>query len=248
MTHRLGRLSVLCFIAIFLTGCAATGTMISKRDLSVETKMSNTVFLEPVTASKKTIFIQIRNTSDKPDFDINNEVTQALIAKGYQIIDDPDMAYYLLQANILQVGKIDPTAAEQAFLSGYGDAATGAALGGALGGAVIGNSLGYGILGAAVGGMGTIVADSLVKDVYFSVITDLQISEQVKDGQAVVNRSKHSLDQGISGGTVSMTENISNRQRYQTRILSSANKANLEWEEAAPDLVSGLVRSMSGMF
>ncbi len=53
--------------AILLSGCAATHVAISKRDLDVQTKMSDTVFLDPVGADRKTVFVQIRNTSDKPE-------------------------------------------------------------------------------------------------------------------------------------------------------------------------------------
>lgn len=35
---------------------------------------------------------------------------------------------------------------------------------------------------------------------------------------------------------------------YQTRVVSSANKVNLEWVEAAPALRTGLTRAISGMF
>jgi Enterobacterial TraT complement resistance protein len=37
-------------------------------------------------------------------------------------------------------------------------------------------------------------------------------------------------------------------KRYQTRVQSTASKANLEFEEAAPELTSGLTRSIAGIF
>ncbi|MEX3853809.1 complement resistance protein TraT [Paraburkholderia sp. BR10923] len=102
-----------------LTDCAATHVAISKHDLDVQTKMSDTIFLDPVADSKKTVFVQIRNTSDKPHFDIAADVKAAVSGKGYRIVGDPDHAQYILQANILQVGKVAPSAAQEAF-GGYG--------------------------------------------------------------------------------------------------------------------------------
>lgn len=101
-----------------LSGCAATQLAIEKHDLDVQTKMSDTIFLDPTSDSKKTIFVQVRNTSDKPDFDISSDVTAAIAAKGYRVVNDPDNAQFVLQANILQVGKVAPSAAQMQF-GGY---------------------------------------------------------------------------------------------------------------------------------
>ncbi|TLS68729.1 hypothetical protein FEF65_03265 [Mariprofundus erugo] len=58
--------AVIALISLWmLSGCAATQTAISKRNLDVQTKMSSTVFLDPVAPEKMTIFVQVRNTSDK---------------------------------------------------------------------------------------------------------------------------------------------------------------------------------------
>jgi hypothetical protein len=36
--------------------------------------------------------------------------------------------------------------------------------------------------------------------------------------------------------------------KYRTRVVSTANKANLQYEEAATELTNGLARSISGLF
>jgi hypothetical protein len=49
--------SLAIFAAIsILSGCAAVHTSIAKKDLDVQTKMSDTVFLDPVGPDKKTVF------------------------------------------------------------------------------------------------------------------------------------------------------------------------------------------------
>ncbi|WP_116964558.1 complement resistance protein TraT [Fastidiosibacter lacustris] len=45
-----------------LSGCAAIGTAIKHRNLEVNSKMSDTIFLDPVPQSEKTIYIQVRST------------------------------------------------------------------------------------------------------------------------------------------------------------------------------------------
>ncbi len=50
---------------LMLSGCSATHTAISKRNLQVQTKMSDTIFLDPVADDKRTVFVQVRNTSDQ---------------------------------------------------------------------------------------------------------------------------------------------------------------------------------------
>lgn len=37
-------------------------------------------------------------------------------------------------------------------------------------------------------------------------------------------------------------------KRYRTRIVATAEKVNLDWPQAAPDLVSGMTRSIAGVF
>ena len=36
-------------------------------------------------------------------------MTAAIAGKGYKVVQDPTLAHYLLQANILSVGKTDPS-------------------------------------------------------------------------------------------------------------------------------------------
>lgn len=239
--------SLLAISVLSLSGCAATHVAISKRELDVQTKMSATVFLDPVASSQRSVLVQIRNTSDKPNFDIQHDISSALQAKGYRVVDDPEQAHYILQANILQVGKSDRSAAESALGGGYGGGIAGGFTGAALSGMTGGsgrNMLGAGLVGALVG----TVADAAVKDVYYSAITDVQIKERLAKGKKAQLDSLHNLNQGTSGGTTVTYQDDTDFRAYQTRILSSANKVNLEFDEAAPALKQGLVRSLSGAF
>jgi hypothetical protein len=234
-------------ISIMLASCAAIGTAIDKKNLDVQTKMTNTIFLDPVAPNLRTVFVQVRNSSDKPEFRIEAEVKARISQKGYRIVDNPAKAHYILQANILQVGQVSKSAAEDSFAGGYGDLAAGAVAGGLIGGGGNKSTTGT-VAGALVGAGIAFAADHMVKDVSFAVITDLQISERTKKGVNVINKSSNKLAQGNSGSTESNVKEVNNLKKYQTRILSSANQANLKWDEASKVLVQGLTSSISGVF
>ncbi len=113
---QVGRVAVAGMALLFLVGCAASQTMISKRNLDVQTKMSETIFLDPVGPEKKVIFVDVRNTSDKDNFDIATPIKDAIAKRGYRITQNPDEAHYRLQANVLSVAKTDPTAARHRYV------------------------------------------------------------------------------------------------------------------------------------
>jgi outer membrane lipoprotein SlyB len=226
-----------------LSGCAATQVAIAKRDLDVQTKMSATIFLDPVPPEEMTVYVQVRNTSDKQELDLGPDIAAAVQAKGYRIVRDPKQAKFYLQANVLQVGKTDPTAIQQHLGGGYG-----AGLGGAMAAASLGGS-GRGMLTAGlIGGVGEVIAGSMVKDVYFSIVTDIQIKERLTAGKKATLDSRHLNKQGTSGvENVTYSDQV-DMKTYQTRLVSTANKMNLEFTEAAPALRSGLTRALSGLF
>lgn len=229
----------------FLTGCAATQVAVSKRNLDVQTKMSASLFVDPIeNEQSKKIYIQTKNTSDKPGFRISHELEQAFAAKGFRVVPKLHQANFVVQVNVLQVGKMDPTAAESAVYRGYGT--DGIALGASA--AYLAGGSDKQILGAGIlGGITSVVADSLVKDVHFSVITDVQIRERLEKGK-VETTSLHHNQSGTSGHVISKYTEKTNWKVQQTRILSSANKMNLDFDEAAPKLQTALVQSIVNIF
>lgn len=236
--------------ALFLNGCSAVHTSIAKKDLDVQTKMSDTIFLDPVGPDKKVVYLEVRNTSDKSNFDIMDPIRQSLQSRGYVVTNDPERAHYWLRANILSVGKANPTAAETALGSGFGGALGGAAAGAAIGGGLGGwSGAGIGgLAGVAVGGLVETIADAAVHDTTFMVVTDIEIAEKAKQGVLVRQDSKQDAKQGMGGSRTQTSSEVSDRKKYRTRVVSTANQVNLEYEEAAPELTNGLVRSIAGVF
>ncbi|ADU73072.1 conjugal transfer complement resistance protein TraT [Pantoea sp. At-9b] len=228
--------------SLLLSGCGAMSTAIKKRNLEVKTQMSQTVWLEP--SSQKTVYLQVRNTSDKDMSDLQTLLAQDLQAKGYTVTSSPDTAYYWIQANVLKADKMDLRESQGFLSSGYEGAAMGAALGSGItaynsnsGGAILGVGLAAGLAGMA--------ADAMVEDVNYTMVTDLQISERSK--ATVTTDNVAALRQGTSGVKVQTSSEEGNRMKYQTRVVSNANKVNLKFEEAKPVLEAQLAKSVAGI-
>ncbi|AGO57711.1 TraT complement resistance protein TraT (plasmid) [Serratia plymuthica 4Rx13] len=230
--------------AIALSGCGAMSTAIKKRNLDVKTQMSETIWLEPST--ERTVYIQVRNTSDKDMASLAPKIANDLKTKGYQVVNSPEAAYYWVQASVLKADKMDLRDTQGFLSSGYGGGAMGAALGAGItaynsnsAGATLGVGLASGLIGMA--------ADAMVEDTNYTMITDLQISERSKKGSEVTTDNVAALKQGTSGYKVQTSTETGDRMKYQTRIVSNANKVNLKYEEAQPVLEAQLAKSITGI-
>jgi len=229
---------------VALSGCSAVTTAVKKRNLEVKTQMSETIWLDPVSQQQKTVFVQVRNTTDK-SIDIVNALSDKLASKGYEVVQDPDAAHYWIQTNILKLDKMDLREAQGFLSSGYGAGISGAALGALATGAFTSRNSSLaagGLIGATVG----LVADAMVEDVNYSMITDVQIVE--KTDKQVQTTEQANIKSGSSSSTQTTLTTTDNKKRFQTRILSNANQVNLEFEEAKPALIDGLTTSISGVF
>ena len=87
-----------------LSGCAAMGTAIKHRNLKVESKMSDSIFLEP-TDAKKTIYIQVKSTLSQ-DFDgLKQQLKQQLGNNEWTVVNKVADAEDMVQINVLQAGQ-----------------------------------------------------------------------------------------------------------------------------------------------
>ena len=223
---------------LVLSGCATTDGTGLADSLEVSTKMSSTIWLDPVGSDKRTIFLSLRNTSDK-DMNIANQISEAIVSKGYKVVTNPDEAHYWIQGNILKVGKSTDEETDSFLDTGFGGGVVGGVLGSTIGG---GNGKTVATVGGALAGY---LIDKAFEDTMYTMVTDLQISEA--SDETVLSKSNHQLSQGNSGSTVQASEKSGNRKKYQTRIVSTAIQSNLAFEQARPELESGLIRSISGL-
>ena len=236
--------------AVF-SACAAMETSMAKNELEVRTQMSETIFLDPVGPVNRTIYIEVRNTSDRDHFDIEAPIIAAIGRGGYRIVDDPEHAHYWLQANVLMVEKSTKDDAQQSLLNGYGGA-----LGGAVAGAAVGAATGgsgetialTALVGATIGLIGETVGNAMVDDVLYVAVTDVQVVEKAKQGVEIHSQSQQSLTQGKDGRLSQQFQEVTNRKKFRTRVVSTANQANLDYEEAKTLLASGLTRSLANLF
>lgn len=200
-----------------LCGCMAVQTTLEHRTLETQTQLSKTIFLDPVAPSQKTVFVVVKNTSDQ-SMNIQQPLQDAFRAQGFKVMNSPSSAHYLLQANILSIGKMSQSAAKDALGHGFGSALAGGVTGAAIGS--FGNNANMMLAGGLAGGAIGLVADSLVKDVNYTLVTDVKITEHSKKGT-------HS---------------------FKTRVVSTANKVNLNFSTARPALEAGLVNTLVGIF
>jgi len=262
---------ILLIIIIFvLQGCAAAKIAIEHKDLAISTRMSDSIFLELTDAVENTVYVDIKNTSDK-ELQVNEKIKAAIQSRGYKVVDDFKKAFFHLRGNILFVGKADPSAADSALANGFGGGLAGVAIGNEIGGT--GAMIGLGLAGAAL----EMITNALTKNVTFIIVTDLQISERSTDiitqsieskftqgetnrlllpetqrsptafgmNEQITNYKEH-LDKGTIIKQNSTVK--TNRRKYRTRVVSKANQVNLEFHEAQEILEYNLAKSIAGIF
>jgi len=228
-----------------LMSCAATQTALEHRNLDSHSNLSETIFLDPVSSSEKTVHVAIRNTSGK-DLDISHQLRMALMSHGYRVVSNPGSAHYLLQANIVNLDKMSVMASQRALGGGYGSAISGGVAGAGLA-ALTGNT--NAIIGGGVGGgLVGLAADALVKDVNYTMVTDVQISERLGHGMTMDEEFKALLKNGSASSSQQVHSKKSDYQRYRTRVDSNAGRVNLSYNNARPVLEDGLVKTLSGLF
>lgn len=229
-----------------LTGCAAMNTAITHRNLQTQTKMSQSLFLKPVPKSQKTVLVDIHNASNQR-LSLIPKIKLALKNNGYRVVNSMKKAHYLLQANVLKIGKLSKSAGESALADGYGGAVSGAAIGAATAAATSGSNESI-IGGGLVGGIVGTVANDLVTDTTYSMITDVQISERLAKGVKARSSTLSHMQQGSSTKTVTRLSTKSNWMKYRTRILSTADKVNLKFATAKPALERQLAHAIASIF
>ncbi|MCC5791663.1 MAG: complement resistance protein TraT [Legionellaceae bacterium] len=226
-----------------LCSCAATQTALEHGKLATSTKMSETIFLDPVPNQQKTVHLSVKNTSDQT-IDFSKPLAQALESHGYKVVKNPGSAHYLIQANVLKIGKMSRSASESAIGAGFGSRL--ASIGG---GAAVGsltNSSNAMIAGGLAGGLASVAADALIKDVNYAMITDIQISERTS--QKIKQRTRANLQNGASTNTTQDYSEDTNLKRYRTRLVSNADKVNLKFADARPILENNIAHAIAGIF
>jgi Enterobacterial TraT complement resistance protein len=245
------RASLVAGVIATMAGCAAVSTSVAKRNLDVQTKISTSIFVEPVKRASRTVYIDIRSGVMEFDRNIFTRAIREAFAtnpNGYTITDDPDQAQYRLAIFVNTLEKASPTAAEVALKQGYrGDVSAGAQAGLVVG-ADQGRTATSAVAGGLVGALGTSAANAFVQDVTYMLVADVQIKEKTANGVIVRKDTKISAKVSDAGTSTQTASEASNRMEYRTRIVTTANKANLELNEAQEVMFKKTAFAMSSFF
>lgn len=250
LNSRIAALLSMLALTSILGGCAATYTSIAKKDLDVQARTSTAVFVDPVAREKRTVYLDVK--SGVMEFD-RRAFKQFVVEQfglndnGYRVVDDPDSAQFQMIAYVLNLEKASPTAAESALNQGY---MGGAVMAGAATGSLVnkGNPYRGAAAGGVLGGAAELVSGALVKDVTYMLVCDVQIKEKAPKGVYV--RKDSQVDAKVSdAGTSRQTySEVGNKKEYRTRIVTTANKANLKLEQASDLMFKKTAYAMSGFF
>lgn len=237
-------------------GCSSLSTAIKKQDLVVESKLSYSVVLEPLSPSDRIVYARIRDVSGNNMRKVmQSKIESQLQAEGFVVTNDPKKANLMLNATILSAGKTTADEANKYLSSGYKGAAEGALLGigaASMAGGSNSETLGAGLVVGAAG----FLADSLVEDVYYTFVMDVELRERPLDGDSIENSTnnmaakgmvtKNNVNLNVSKSAVKRGENY-NWIVHNTRIVTTANKMNLKLEEAIPAVQGKTASSLSEM-
>ena len=238
-----------------LAGCAAGYTALNKKELEVVTRTSTSIFVDAVAREKRTIYLDVR--SGVQEFD--RRQFKAFVAQqftqfndnGYRLVDDPEKAHFQMTAYVLNLEQAKPNAAEAALGGGFAGAGAMALMSGAATSAIVSGTGGSDSratnMGLAVGAA-SFIADTLVKDVTYMLVVDVQIKEKTANGAIVRKDTRIDTKVSDAGGSSQYVSEVSNSKEYRTRIVTTANKANLTLQEAQNPMFTKTAYAMSGLF
>ena len=245
-----GRVILVLTCVVVLSGCAAAQVALGKKDLVVNTKMSEAIFVREVPKSQRSIYVKVRSAvADFPKREFRDIVKAAVSdpEEGYTITDNPDTATYHLNIFVTNMEQASLTAAQSALGQGYsrrGGIAAGAAAGRVMGSGSSKNM----VAGALVGGIGSTIANALVKDVTFMLVTDIRITHKLRDGVYGRKDTQASMRQGSGGTSKQTVSQVTDALEQTTRVVTTANKANLKLDEARAEMFRKHSYAISGFF
>jgi hypothetical protein len=248
--NRTSGLIVMSLVLSLLGGCAATQVAIGKKDLKVNTRTSTAIFVDPVSKDKRTVYLDVKSgvmEFDRRDF--KNFVTQSFAQNtdgGFVVVDDPDKAQFQMLVYVLNLEEASPTAAEAALNQGY----VGGIAAGAAAGALINSNNRYtgAAAGGLIGGAAELIGGALVHDVTFMLVCDVKITEKAKKGVYVRKDTQISEKVSDAGSSKQSVSEVSDRKAYRTRIVTTANQANLDLADAKNLMFKKTAYAMAGFF
>ncbi|MDQ1237813.1 MAG: complement resistance protein (plasmid) [Wigglesworthia glossinidia] len=221
-------------VLLTVTNCETINTVIKRKNLEMHTYMSKTIYLEP--SNNNTVYVQIKNTSDKKLNKLQNKIFSSLQRKGYKITFFPENAHYWIQANILRIEKTN-TQTRNALLHDCFEKDLD----------TINFNKSCKIDDFRYFNSIDEISSTFIEDTNFVIVTDIQISEKVKrSGVKVFSQS--TILQGSNGKRIETSNEINDRRHYQTRILAYASQINLDFYQIKEKFEDQIANSISEIF
>jgi len=250
---------ILCatLLGVFFSGCLTTS-------LQTSATMSQTIFLNPVSKDKKSVFLNIKNTSGE-NVNLEPKLRNILQAKSYEIVDNPELATYILSTNVLYCNrKQENNAVPAAVAGGATDAGISIYNSDSAGGAIAATAA-----GALIGG----ILGKLSEDTIWQMQVDVNVRQKSTgkiytqnanlSGQASVNDTTRSGTLNSFGGDIRddksghLSSNALNKTQQSfeddyieksTVVFAEAVKNGLKLDEATPILEDKVAAQIGGLF
>ncbi|MCL4542924.1 MAG: complement resistance protein TraT [Deltaproteobacteria bacterium] len=239
---KLASLILFFLLPVFaFTGCATTAGQatsasgLSSGNVALSTKMSSSIFLQPVAPQQKVVYVSARNTSTATGLNFRNELISALIDEGYRITNNPRKANFMLMSNVLYIGK------ESRSYTAIG------ALAGGFGGAFVGSRYNSGtgvVAGGALGALAGGIIGSMFQNKNYIMVVDIQL-EQREAG--TYTTSSTNAGQGTASNITTHNGGVKNWAIYRNRIVSQASAINLKFSSAEPLLKRQMAHSIANL-
>ncbi len=235
-------LAILLLLPVLaFSGCATTAgsttsaSGLSSGNVALSTKMSSSIFLQPVSPQQKIVYVSTRNTSTATGLNFRNELISVLISEGYRVTNNPQDANFMLMSNVLYIGK-----------ESYNYTVAGALAGG-FGGAFIGSRYNSGtsmVAGGALGALAGGIIGSMFTNKNYMMVVDIQL-EQRQAG--TYTTSSTNASQGTASNITTYNAGVKNWAIYRDRIVSQASAINLQFSSAEPLLKRQMAHSIANL-
>lgn len=217
--------------------------------------------IRPASHKDMTVYVRYRNSSGSA-LDIRESVLTEVKNAGYRIVDDLDLAQYILTADLRYVGEKSSKT--------YGHTIFGALIG-AVAGGIIGHQIGKGKtekvvgagVGGALGGLAGKAIDNRNKIITVDMVVDLRIGERIKEGLKTERKSNSNSSISASGSISSTAGGYERGQSnanfgestlvvisedflyHENRFIATATKLKLTLGEAQEALSAQISRAIA---
>ncbi len=242
MKLRIYLLSLLTMM--LLVGCATTtsqstaeeeiNTSSSNQTAFLKTKTSKEFVAKPANDMERTVYVQIENNSNKPDFYITEQLVKDLTNKGYRVVQATDKAHYLLEVHIIDVSENDSNIPNSLYKAGYGNRLDD----------VFSREVLFQHENQKQGKTRELFNKMIGKGKVYYVVTDVRISirtrESIRD-ESLVQQTKPAND------IQAYFNSVSHWNRIYARWLSKTDEVSMNYEQAKPELEKDLANQIANV-